>query len=46
MAFLQIQHSFLTKMQNHKIHQLNSTKRAALWRHNEKFREVAVTVTV
>jgi hypothetical protein len=43
MAFLQIQHSFLTKMQNHNIHQLNSTKRAALWRHNEKFREVAVT---
>jgi hypothetical protein len=30
MAFLQIQHSFLTKMQNHNIHQLNSTKRAAL----------------
>jgi hypothetical protein len=30
MAFLQIQHSFLTKMQNHNIHQLNSTKREAL----------------
>jgi hypothetical protein len=30
MAFLLIQHSFLTRIQNHNIHELNSTKRAAL----------------
>jgi hypothetical protein len=38
MAFLQIQHSFLTKMQNHNIHQRNSEVAVTV--------TVTVTVTV